>query len=510
MKTFYKTVATVTIFSICEKFLGFIYRIFLSRSIGSEGIGLYQVALSVFALLLTLSCSGTPITVSRLMTKYKSENKPDKVAYIISSGLFFTIAFALPICIVFFVLRNHLGILFADKRCINIFLVVLPGLVFTSLYSIIRGVFWGEKDFMPYSIIELLEEIVMILVGVMLITNAVNIYDGAFKAGVAVLISYVFSFTVATIMFFARKNRLANPFPLMRPLLASSLPITAMRTANSLAVSLVSIILPLRLVAAGYTSTQALSLYGAAEGQAMPILFIPTTLIGSFTLVLVPEISENYYMKNISALRANIEKALKFTTFLSCLFIPVFIVCGEEIGILIFNSHECGKYLTVSAFLMLFMGLSSITTSILNSIGKERQTLLFYIISAVFMLLSIYFLPAVLGIYSLLVAFTFVFGITTVCNLILLNKHCPKVKSFKRFFLLAITFIIPTVIVGLMLEKMLLPLLGTFITFLLCTAVLMGFNCLLYLGFNLIDFEFIRLKFKRKKSGGKPHRLKAI
>ena len=54
LKKFFKTVAIVTLFSICEKFLGFIYRIFLSRSIGSEGIGIYQVALSVFALLLTV------------------------------------------------------------------------------------------------------------------------------------------------------------------------------------------------------------------------------------------------------------------------------------------------------------------------------------------------------------------------------------------------------------------------------------------------------------------------
>ena len=75
MKSFFKTVALVSVFSVSEKFLGFLYRIFLSRTIGAEGVGLYQVALSVFGLFYTVACSGIPVTVSRLMTKYRAENQ---------------------------------------------------------------------------------------------------------------------------------------------------------------------------------------------------------------------------------------------------------------------------------------------------------------------------------------------------------------------------------------------------------------------------------------------------
>lgn len=499
MKTFFKTVAVVTLFSACEKFLGFLYRIYLSRTVGAEGIGMYQVALSVFALLLNVSCSGTPITVSRLMTKYSSQNQPQKVREIISSGLFFTLLFSVPLCVIFFLFRNNLSFLFTDPNCINIFIIVLPGLIFTSLYAVLRGVFWGRKDFLPYSVIELLEEICMIIVGVLLISHATSIYDGAFKAGVAVLISYLFSFSVATAVFIIRKNKLTNPFRLMRPLLSSSLPITAMRTANSFALSLVSIILPMRLVASGYTSAQALSLFGSAEGQAMPILFIPSTLIGSFNLVLVPEISENYYKGQKEVLKDNVEKAIKFTVLLSCIFIPIFFVCGEEIGILIFNSHECGKYLTASSFLMVFMGLSGITTSILNSIGQEKQTLLFYVIGAIFMLASVWFLPRLIGIYALLVSFTFVYAITTICNLFLIKKHCPSKPKYKKFTLTSVAITIPSIILGLLLKKMLISLLGIFFTFFTCSAIMFAFTCLLNLGFGTFDVSLITSKFKKKK-----------
>lgn len=496
MRKFFKTVAIVTVFSVCEKFLGFLYRIYLSRTIGAEGIGLYQVALSVFSLLLTITCSGTPITVSRLITKYRAENKSDNISKVITAGLLITVLVAFPVCLVFFIFGKNFSFLFADERCINIFLIVLPGLIFTSIYAVLRGVFWGTKDFLPYSIIELLEEICMIIAGIILIHFATDVYQGAFRAGVAVLISYLFSFTLASAVFFIRKNKLKNPKSEFKPLLKSALPITAMRTANSLAVSLVSIILPLRLINAGLTETQAMSSFGAAVGQAIPLLFIPTTLIGSFTLVLVPEISESFYRKRHFYLKRDVEKALKFTTFLTCLFIPVFFVFGEEIGILIFNGYECGKYLTASAFLMLFMSLSNITTSILNSMGFEHKTLIYYIISGIFMLASIWFLPQFISIYALLIGFTFIYGLTTILNLVLLNKHCEQKPKYLKFLFLAVILLVPTILFGAMLEKMLLSILGTFFTFIVGAGAMVLFNSALYVGFGLMEFDVLRTKIK--------------
>lgn len=494
MRNFFKTVAIVTVFSISEKALGFLYRIFLSHTIGAEGIGLYQVALSVFGMILTLVTAGTPITVSRLMTKYNAENRPDKARKVISAGIFLTLGLIVPLVILLFFFCGSLGFLFADPRCIPIFRILLPGMIFTSVYSVLRGVFWGSKDFLPYSIIELLEEACMILVGIALITFSNSVYQGALSAGIAVLVSYLFSFTLATITFFVRKNRLTNPKGQLKPLLRSALPITAMRSATSLAVSLVSIILPARLIASGFTESQTMSSFGAIMGQAIPILFIPTTLIGSFTLVLVPEISENYYKKRYFYLRRDVEKAIKFATFLSCLFIPVFFVCGKEIGILIFNGHECGKYLTASAFLMLFMSLSSISTSMLNSMGLENKTLIYSIIGSVIMLLCIWFLPKFMGVYSLLVGFTFVYGLSTLLNLFLLNKHCVEKPKYLKFLLSSVGLCLPTIFLGLMLEKLLLSTLGTLLTFFVSMIAMLVFNCLLYFGCNLVSFNLFKAK----------------
>ena len=497
MRKFFKAVAVVTVFSVCEKFLGFLYRIYLSRAIGAEGVGTYQVALSVFGFLFTLIASGTPITLSRLMTKYRAENKAERVSKAITAAIAYTLLIAVPVCVILYLLGDNLSFLFADKRSLKVFFILLPGLIFTSVYSVLRGVFWGNKDFLPYSIIELLEEICMIVVGILVITFMHDKASGALGAGIAVISSYVLSFTLATIVFFARKNKLASPLSEFKPIILASMPITAMRTVNALAVSLISVVLPHRLIAAGFTESQAMSLFGAAAGQAIPLLFIPTTLIGSFTLVLIPEISENYYGKRHAYLKRDVEKAIKFTSVLTCFFIPVFFVCGEQIGIIVFDNAECGKYLTASAFLMLFMGLDSITTSILNSMGYEVQTLLFCVAGGTLMLASIWFLPAFIGIYALLVGFSCVYIITTVLNLMLLSKKCPEKPKVIKYLFSSAAITLPTVILGLMLESLLTNFLGIFFTFFVCSSLMCVFYGLLAFGFNLISFEIVKGKTKK-------------
>ena len=170
-------------------------------------MGLYQVALSVFGLIYTICCSGTPVTVSRLMTKYRAEGNEKGVRQIITAGLSFVVAVSIPVCILFIFTGKYMTFLFTDQRCIKIFTFILPGLIFTSIYSVLRGVFWGNKEFFPYSIIELLEEACMIICGIILIEHATDVYQGAFRAGVAVTISYLFSFTLASAYFLIKKNK---------------------------------------------------------------------------------------------------------------------------------------------------------------------------------------------------------------------------------------------------------------------------------------------------------------
>ena len=87
----YKTTAIITILSAIERTLGFLYRVVLSRFIGAEGLGLYQVALSLFAVFLTIGTGGIPVTISRLKTKGYAEGKRENGDCALAAGALFSL-----------------------------------------------------------------------------------------------------------------------------------------------------------------------------------------------------------------------------------------------------------------------------------------------------------------------------------------------------------------------------------------------------------------------------------
>ena len=477
IKKLAKTVIIVTFFSCFERGLGFIYRVFLSRTIGSEGLGLYQIALSVIGVLITLSASGIPITVSRLMIKERTAKKLNGENKAVSAGIVASLAVSIPACLFFFIFKNGLDLIFADPRCAVLFLIILPGVSLTAVYAVIRGFFWGNKSFYTYSIIELLEEIVMIVCGVFLILKATTTFQKTIYASVAVLLSYIFSFVVSFAVFIAKGGRIINPKEELKPLVTSSVPITFMRTANSFTSSLIAIIFPAVLILTGLDKQTAISQFGVISGMALPLLFIPSTLIGSFSLVLAPELSENFYKKNTQKIRSGVEKALLYSLLISILIVPSFAGTGEYLGTLVYNNQLAGIYVRNSALMMIPMSITIISTSLLNSMGFERKTLKYFLIGSLLLVISIVVLPRFMGNYALIVGYFLSYSINAICNVSLLQKVCKNKLSFNKKFIITI----PICIGGCLLNYFLFNVISVFISqfFAMIISVIITLICLI-------------------------------
>ncbi len=414
----------VTFLSIAERALGFLYRIVLSRLIGAEGLGLYQVALSLFGFFITLGTGGIPITVSRMISKSRAENNPLGERRDVTAAFSLCLFLTLPVLLLFGVFGRNMTFLFSDSRSLNVFRILLIGLSFSAIYAVIRGYFWGNKEFLLPSILEIAEESVMVIAGVLLLQNVASVADGAQKAAWAVVISYLFSFTASSLCFFFHGGRLSPPKNTLKPLFNATLPITFVRASGSLVNSAVAVLLPALLVQAGYSESDALTLFGVVTGMAMPILFIPSTIIGSISLVLVPELSEDFYRKNFTRLHKNVQRGLRISLLVACILIPFFYALGADIGNLAFSNALAGKIIVKSSPLLIPMSLTMISTGMLNSMGFEKQTLLYYFIGAAAMLLCILLLPPFCGVYAYVIGMGLSFILNAVCNLTFLNKQC--------------------------------------------------------------------------------------
>ncbi len=493
----YRSAALVTVFSTVEKALSFFYRIVLSRIIGAEGLGIYQICLSVFAVFLTAASSGIPVTVSRLMAKNGAKNDIKGKNAAVTAGVVATLMFTVPMAIILFFGRNLLGFLFTDDRCMNVFILLLPGLILTSIYAVMRGSFWGNKQFLPYSIIELLEDAVMVVLGCILVYGVTDPVAGAERAAIAVLVSYVFSFIVSLFWYFKKGGRFSNPKRQLKPLFSSSMPITAMRTSTSVLNSAVAILLPVLLMNAyGLDNSEAISLYGVAIGMSVPILFIPSALIGSISVVVAPELAENYYKNKTALVKFDIEKSVKAAIFIATLIIPVLFVLGDEIGAVLYSNEMSGEIIQNCAFILLPMCLAMITTTVLNSMNCEKKTLLYYIIGAALMIVSIVALTRFVGVYSYMIGLAASFVISAVFNLRLLAKKCEGIK-FISYILRSIVVVIATCAFGMMLDGIISRYVATVWQMVICAPACLIFASAFLMCFEMFSFKPFKKLFKK-------------
>lgn len=493
----YKSAAQVTVFSTIEKILSFFYRIILSHTIGAEGLGIYQICLSVFAVFLTAASSGVPVTVSRLIAKSGACGDEKGKHSAVTAGVVATLIFTVPAAIILFFGRSLLKFLFADERSINIFVILLPGLILTSIYAVMRGSFWGNKQFLPYSIIELLEDAVMVVLGCILIRGVSDPAAGAERATIAVLISYIFSFSVSLFWYFKKGGRFVNPKNQLKPLFSSSLPITAMRTSTSLLNSAVAVLLPTLLMNAyGLTNSEAISLYGVAIGMSVPVLFIPSSLIGSISVVVAPELSENYYKKRTDKVRYDVEKSVKAAIFIAALLIPVLFVSGDEIGEFLYANELSGQIIQRCAFILLPMCIAMITTTVLNSMNCEKKTLVYFALGAVAMILCITILTRYIGVYSYMAGLAASYIISAVMNLFLLKKKCAGMK-FSLYTFFALLGIAASCAFGMLLDGIVSRYVAPIWQMVICAPACLLFSAAFMYCLELFSLNPFKKLFKR-------------
>lgn len=375
MKSMVKAVATITAFNVAERALGFLFKIYLSREIGAVGMGIYSVALSFFFVLLTLLTSGIPLVVSKMTAK----NDRAQSGSICSAALIVELITALVVCLLTLALQKPIGALFAERQSMTLVLIMLPALVFSGVYSAFRGVLWGEKKFTSVSLVELIEQIARIVACIVLFT----LFADKNKAvALSMTIACAVSALACAAFFFFGKRKLQKPCGMFKPLLSSSVPITLSRTTSSVNSYITAVAIPFLLMSTGLNSEQSMYVFGSCVGMALPLLYMPITVVGSLAFVMIPTLSEAYAKNDKKSMQSQIENALKFSILIAAIALPVFAALGDDIGILLYDNTDAGIFIKKASWLLLPLSFENIASSMLNSLDLEKKSLINYLIGA--------------------------------------------------------------------------------------------------------------------------------
>lgn len=378
---------------------------------------------------MTLVSSGIPVVLSRNVSFYHGKKDSRSIGSIVSSGLILTGFICLIVSLIVLLFPDAVNHLFTSSESTEMLTILLPALIFSSIYEVLRGALWGEKQFFAISFTEFLEQITRIIILIILFETTFLNMSLTNKTALSLSLACIISTIVVIAIYFVRGGKLASPKYEFKSLVKTSTPITAVRTVSSMVSSLIAIIIPLRLMDYGYTESQALSEFGIMMGMTFPLLMIPSTLISSLAVTIIPSISEqsnnidNGALKNTTAIKGKINFSIRTTVVFSTLLMPIFIALGLPICNFLFNNSKSGLYLSIASVCMLPMGISQITSSILNAIGLELKSLKNYFVSAILLILSILILPKFIGTYALIVGYFLMSLSSSVMNIYMLNKR---------------------------------------------------------------------------------------
>ena len=421
-KNFFKAVFILTLFSLITRALGFAFRIFISRQISASQLGIYQVVTSIFGIFLAVVSSGLPIIISRKTAEFEVEKNKDKESRFMLASLIVGILFSIVCCLFIFIFKNALIKFASNAEMFDLLIILMPAIVFSSIYSVFRGNFWGHQNYFWVCFIELIEQIIRILITFILINKIAGAFGKTIAITLSLSIACVVSGVIAGVIYFIKGGRLKSPKNSFKYILKSSTPITVMRVLESLVQPLITIIIPLRLIAAGAQRNAALADVGIVMGMTFPLLFIPSALVGSMATALIPEISAKNFEGQNEDVKKQISSSFNFAIICSFVLIPVYIALGEQIGALLYNNTQSGIYLKASAFLMIPICTNSIAVSTLNSLSLEIKSFRNYILGAVLMIASIWVLPRFIGVYSIAVGMGLCLFISLALNIKMINK----------------------------------------------------------------------------------------
>ena len=264
---FIKNAAVLTASSLILRFIGIIFKVWLASSIGSEGIGLYQVVFSVYTLFAAFSACGVCTAVTRLVTNQLVTGSKSGIKRIMSSANLINLIIAsVSFAVLFFGAEALSGSVLKDERAVLSLKALSFSLIFMGISSNIRGYFIARRKTAPFAAVSLAEQLVRIAVvlfavsrvkdlGISYSCAAVFLGDAAAEMLCAITMNILYKKDFKRI----KLKDFGESKGIKREIIRIAAPITGGRYLNSLLRTAENIMMP-RLLS--FASASALSVFG--------------------------------------------------------------------------------------------------------------------------------------------------------------------------------------------------------------------------------------------------------
>lgn len=432
-RTLIKGTFLLTVAGMLSRLIGFYYRIFLTHTIGAEGIGIYQLIFPVYALCFSLTSAGIQTTISRLVAANDYPDGRHTQWRVYKIGLALSSLTALAVSAILYTNAELIAIQFIREiRCAGLLRILAFAIPLGAVHSAACGYYYGIKNAKIPAVTQIVEQITRVG-GVYLISLICISRHELFTPAYAVWGLVIGEASSMLVSLTAVKYRQGNMLydrkkakkPLFSLIVRQSVPLTANRLCINFLQSAEAVLIPSMLKCHGLSTSAALSTYGILTGMSLPLVLFPSALTNSVSVMLLPTVAEAQSKKQTDSIRRAIETSIKYCLLLGAYCTGIFIYLGMDMGIILFHSEAAGKFIITLAWLCPFLYLTTTLGSIVHGLGKTFLYFLYNCISLVIRIGFVLFMIPRIGIIGYLWGVLASQLLLTALLLHCLNTECP-------------------------------------------------------------------------------------
>lgn len=389
-ESFMQGVMALMFSQVLIKLLGLVYKWYLTNreGFGDEGNAIYSAGFSIYALLLTISSTGVPNAVARLVSQHtaKGDYRGAHRVFKIALGTFAVIGL-IGTLLLFFGAHYIANVWLAIPEAELTLVALSPAIFFCAIICVFRGYFNGRENMKATANSQTIEQLfktifTVLVVEIVAICSGVNTKLMAAGANLATTLATVGSFFYLYIFYKMRKEDLAKEivasknygtksiWKTVKSILSVSIPMSLSSILTSINRNIDSTTVK-RGLQSFLSESEALKQYGILSGKVDTLTSLPLSFNIAFATALVPAITTAKTKGDMKTATKRVSFSLLVTMLIGLPCMVGMIIFAQPILNLLFpNAPEGALIFQVSSLAIIFTVLEQTVNGALQGIGK--------------------------------------------------------------------------------------------------------------------------------------------
>lgn len=259
-----------------------------------EGIGVFQLVMSVFSFALVLTSGGITVTLSKLVSTFRAKREFGKIRWSVYLALCYCVFVSFIFGLMFLFLGGQISNLQASPQTNFSYKLFFPLLLFSSLVALFRGVFQGYENMIPTALSQIIEQLSKFVFGLIfaLILSKKSIELGVAGAFIGIILSEILAFLYIMI---AKNNLKYKKIRIekyeKKEFYSYLIPATVGLVITAFVHFFDAIVVVGRLIKSGMSESMATSLFGLQTGVVGAILNFPIIISFALSTSILPKLS---------------------------------------------------------------------------------------------------------------------------------------------------------------------------------------------------------------------------